>query len=247
MVFKAWAKSKILRRHSRIPPKKRNILAGLDPRLKQKAFDKLSILREYQRRLSNRGFKKKKEVIKTFLVDFNSGMLWPDEKKSIRHISRSSLYGWKNLYGDGGIAALVPHYCSVKKGTSPGAAIFKSLRIPFEIKFPGPPRRNGKAHFCKRARRHWKYPAFDCPISLAVFYSMAVPKGAKMPRRMKMLKGKIVHTGKPCIDVLNAFIMDCLKGIVFKSYNQVVRFHSEKSYGWWPQTRVLIQAVPGWE
>ncbi len=248
MTFKAWAKSRISRRRPGIPelPKRGSVLTGIDPRLKQRAYDRLAILREYQLRLSKLGrFKTKTKIMQIFLADLNSGVLWPDGTRSIRHVSRGSLYNWLELYRNGGIAALVPRYSGHKKTLSPERAIFKPLVNPFELRFPGPPKRKGKLLFIERIKRHWEYPPVECPISLAIFYDMPIPKGTNMLMRRKMLKHKIAHTGGPNIDALDAFVVNCLTGILFKNHCQIVQIHSEKHYGWWPQVRILIQTVKG--
>jgi Holliday junction resolvase RusA-like endonuclease len=44
---------------------------------------------------------------------------------------------------------------------------------------------------------------------------------------------------------LNAFIVDCMTGIVFKDHSQIQQFYCEKKFDWWPQTRILIRPLPG--
>ncbi|MFB3887622.1 MAG: RusA family crossover junction endodeoxyribonuclease [Thermodesulfobacteriota bacterium] len=246
MTFQTWARSRILRRRLRIPelPKRKNALEGIDPRLKQRAFDKLVILREYQIRLLNRGFKNRTEIQRKFLEDFNAGILRP-EGFSIRHVSRSSLLNWLKCYENGKIAALVDRYTGHKKDASSGRARYKPLSNPVEMKFPGPPKGRGKADFVKRVGRRWRYLPVECPISLAIFYQMPIPKKTRMPRRMKMLKHKIAHTGRPNMDDLNAFIVDCMAGIVFRNHSQIVELYSKKEYAWWGQTRVFVRPLKG--
>ncbi len=244
--FKTWGKKRTSKGGPWIePPRKdRDALAGIDPRLKQIAFDKLAILRELHLRLSRLGkFKTKTAAMKGFIKDFNSGVLRPERSaSSIRHVSRSGLYVWRKLYANGGLAALVPKY---RTKQSTGKAIFRPLSNPVELKFPGRPRRNGKREFVSRIKRRWKIAPLGCPICLSIFYSMPVPKKTKMPRRMNLLNHRISHTGKPNLDALNAFTVDCLTGTVFRDHSQIVEVHSEKFFAWWPETRILIKALPG--
>ncbi|MFB3886038.1 MAG: hypothetical protein ACE144_12480 [Thermodesulfobacteriota bacterium] len=246
MIFKTWGDKKIPKRRPGIPelPKKKSALEGIDPRLKQKALDKLSILREYQLRLSKRGFRNKTKVQREFLEDFNAGALRP-EGMSIRHVSRGSLYNWLKCYKKGKIAGLVDHYSGRKKDQSSDEVKYKPLLAPVEMKFAGSPKRRGKAHFVERIKRRWDYPPVECPISLGIFYQMLVPRKTKMLKRAKMLKGKIKHTGKPTIKALNAFVIDCLRGIVFDDHSQIVEFYSKKEFGWFPQTRLVIRSFKG--
>jgi Holliday junction resolvase RusA-like endonuclease len=248
MIFEAWDRKKISRKPPSFdePRKKRNALEGVDPRLKQIAYDRLAILREYNLRLLKpRPPKTRLKVMKKFLAELNSGMLWPDGGKPIRHVRRATLYNWIWLYKNGRIAALVPRYSGYKTNLAGGHAIFKPLIKPFKMKFSGPPRRNGKSYFIERIKRRWKFPPVECPIHLSIFYTMPIPKGTKMPRQMEMLKHKIGHTDRPHIDVLNAFVVDCLSGILFKNHSQIIQIHSEKHYGWWPQTEIFVRALKG--
>jgi Holliday junction resolvase RusA-like endonuclease len=178
-----------------------------------------------------------------FLLDFNSGVLSPDEAtKFISHVGRATVYNWDKRHRHGGILALVPRYTTKSLA---GRTIFWPLKHPFEIKLSGRPVRNGKVNFRARLKRHWKHHPLEGPISLGIFYSMPIPRGTKMQRRMKMLKHRISHIGKPNLDVLNAFVVDCLMGIVFKSHCQIINFHSEKRYAWWPEIKVLIRQLKG--
>ncbi|MBM4277274.1 MAG: RusA family crossover junction endodeoxyribonuclease [Deltaproteobacteria bacterium] len=245
MIFKVWDERKS-RRPLRfdVPPKKRSTLEGIDPRLKQIAFDRLAILREWQRRLREPGKPgTKNKVTDKFLEELNSGILWPDvdgAAKTISKISRATLYGLRKAYRSGGLAALVPRY---KTKESKGKVSFRPLKNPFPMKFPGPPRREGKQFFIERVKRRWKFPPLEGPIRLKIEFDMPVSKGIRMPRRMKMLKGKVSHTGKPNIDTMQAFIIDCLTGIVFKHHSQIIDISSSKKYRWWPQTRILLSQV----
>jgi hypothetical protein len=246
LIFKTWAKRGILGRRPSIPEsrKNRDVLAGVDPALRQKAYDRLAVLRTYYRRLSKpKRPKTKGETISNFLAELNSGILWPDGiAKPLPHVGRCTLYNWVKIYRAGGLAALVPRY---RTRLSTGRATFRPLANCIEMKFPGSPRRNGKTEFLARIRRRWKSPPLECPIFLSIFYSMPIPKGIKMPRRRYILKHRISHTGRPNLDALNAFVVDCMAGTVFRNHFQIVGLSSEKKWGWWPETRVLIRALKG--
>lgn len=224
--------------------KNRAVLAGITPRLKQIAYDRLAILRAYHRRLLKpRKPRTKTKVMRDFLADLNSGALWPEGGTGpIPHIERSTLFNWDKLYRNGRLPALVPRY---QAKSSTGRPTFRPLKRPIELKFPGPPRRNGKNEFITCIKRRWKDLPLECPIHLYIFYSIPIPKKTKMPRRMRMLKHRISHTGKPHLDTLSAFIVDCLTGIVFKDHSQIVEFHSGKKFEWWPQTRILVKLLSG--
>lgn len=223
--------------------KERSVLAGEDPRVRQVALDKKAILMGYFFRLSKPGrFKTKEAVLRNFLKEFNSGILWPDGAiKTIRHAGRSTIYNWIRLYKKGGLLALAPRY---QTKSSSGKAAFRPLSNPrIEMRFPGQPKRNGKIGFVERIRRRYKNPPLECPVRLSIFYSMQIPRGAKMPLRMRLLRHEISHVWAPHLTALDAFVIDCLVGTVLKGPSQIVRIHSEKSFSWWPEVQVLIRPL----
>lgn len=244
MGYRAWDLKRRLRKLKFDEPRKKRALEDVDPRMKQVALNRLAVLRELNLRIQARAksrSKSKREVIENFLTDFNSGMLapcGPDGVNFIRHLARSTLYLWQRKHKDGGLAALVPGY-KIRVNMS-GKATYRELNVPFEMKFPGPPRRNGKAFFIERIKRRWKHDPVDFPIKVALYYTVPVFRGASMELRRKMLKREVGHVGTPHLDALNAFVIGCLEGIVFKSHSRIIQLYSEKKIGWWPQTRVLI-------
>jgi Holliday junction resolvase RusA-like endonuclease len=182
-------------------------------------------------------------VIRKFVAEVNAGMLRPEgASKFISHISKSGLCKFWNDYKARGISGLVPRY-KYKGNSSTQKPTFRFVAKPFEMKFAGRPRRNGKKEFQARIRRRWKWPPSENPIRLAIYYSMPIPKGIKMPMRKKMIRQKMFHINKPNIDALNGFVVDCFSGIVLKDHSQIVHFHSEKKFETWPQVRILIQEL----
>ncbi len=244
-ILKAFAKT----RTSKKPPlpidstKKQTALAGINPRLKQVALDRKAILMAVFFRFSKPGkFKTKEAVLRNFLKEFNSGILWPDgAKETIRHVGRSTIYNWIRLYKKGGLLALTPRY---KMKSSSGKATFRPLSNPkIEMKFPGQPKRNGKIKFVERVRRRYKNAPLECPVRLSIFYSMQIPRGVKMPLRMRLLRHEISHVWAPHLTALNAFIISCLTGTVLKDPSQIVHIHSEKSFSWWPEVKIVIRPL----
>lgn len=243
----ALQKSRNSRNRLKIPESRfdRTVLAGVDPRLKQIALDRKAILMGYIFRLSKPGkFRTKGAVLRNFLKEFNSGILWPDGAiKTIRHAGRSTIYNWTRLNKKGGLLALVPHF-KTKSSPGSGKAAFRLLSNPrVEMKFPGQPKRSGKIKFVERIRRRYKNPPLECPVRLSIFYSMQIPRGAKMPLRMRLLRHEISHVWPPHLTALNTFVIDCLTGTVLKDSSQIVHIHSEKSFSWWPEVRVLIRPL----
>lgn len=243
-VFQLWGRSRTSKKRPFVesPRRDRAGLVNVDAKPKQIALDRLAILRTLHSRLSQPGkLKSKKEVMESFLHDLDSGLLWPDGgPSSIRHAGRATLYGWRRLYEVGGLAALVPRY---RTKPSTEKSIYRPLANPIEMRFAGRPRRSGKRDFVLRLKRHWKNPPLESPLRLAIYYSFPIP--TPMARRMRLLRHKVSHRGKPNLDCLNAFVVSCLVGVAFKDPGQIVQFHSEKTYDWWPQVRILTKALPG--
>ena len=246
-MFKVLAKDRFSRKRPWTDVSRENlsVLMGIDPRHRKIGLDRLALLREFQFRLSKpRKPKTKGKVIRDFLREVNSGILWPNaSRSSIRHLGISTLYGWLKIYKKDRLAGLVPKYKT--KLSKKAQATFLPLARPIELKFPGRPKRNGKAFFLERLRRRWERDPLEQPIKLTIFYSMAIPKGTKMQKRTRMLKHRISHTSKPYLSALDRFIVSCLSGVVFKDQSQIIQFHSQKDYEWWPQIRILIRALSG--
>lgn len=245
MIFKVWDRKPKFRKPLRFdePRKKRSALGGVGPKLKQIAYDRLAVLREYNRRLREaKSPKSKGKLLDNFLSELNSGLLSPAGGKLFSHIGRSTIYNWQKRYKNGGLAALVPRYKTKSTAIAKDSkAIFRPLRSPFKMKFPGPPKRNGKAFFIERVKRRWKHNPVDFPIKVGLFYTMPVPKKISMEMRMAILKRKFIHITSPHLDALNAFVINCLEEIVFKHHSQIVQLYTEKKFGWWPQTIILIE------
>lgn len=246
MTFRSWSEKRSAGKRPRADASRKDQrgLGGVDPRLKQIAYDKLAILRGYHFALSKpRMPKTKMKVRDRFLADVNSGILFPHRAMSrINHIARSTLYNWDKLFRNGGLAALIPRY-----GTKLliGKATFRPLERPMEVKLPGRPCARGKKDLKTRIKRRWKNPPLLCPIRLSIFHSMPIPQGITMKMRMKLIRHQTSYIGKPNLDVLNAFVLDAMTGIVFKDRSQIVSLHSERQFDWWPQTRILIKPLPG--
>lgn len=211
------------------------------PEARKIAHVRLLILRAYHKELSEGG-KPKVQIMENFLHSFNSGMVLPEEYTKPDHLVRSTLYSWNKNYTEGGFAGLLPRYTWKAR---PGAVIVPTAPIPRykEIVIPGPPKRKAKYEFLPCLSREWGGPPLACPIRLGLIYSMPVPKRTKMRRRMKMLKHRLSHIGSPNLDSLDSFIVGCLEGIVFRNHSQIVEFHSQKDYQWWPKTRILIRPL----
>jgi len=217
-------------------------LANAHPKAKKIAFLRLAILWACSsERCNSSGIKTR--AMEEFIKTYNSGAFLPAEYERIAHISRASLYNWKKAYKDYGISGLVPRYKFKEQPGSTPRVRFKPIPACTKIIIPGIPRCRRKHIFLSQLRKHWQAPLTDRPIGLSIFFYMPIPKGTKMKRRMRMLKHRISHTGNPDLGALNSFTLDCMVGVIFKDYSQIVRFHSEKEYRWIPETQILIRVL----
>jgi Holliday junction resolvase RusA-like endonuclease len=216
----------------------------LHPKAQEIAHIRLAILKAWDHELKKiEKPKTKTHATLEFLQLLNSGLLMPEGIDfKLKHVSRATLYNWDKARREGGFRALQPLF---KWKSGPGAPLvpIKPILTLREIKIPGPPNRYSKDNALFWIREYWQDPPLECPVQIAIFYSMPVPKGTKKGRRMKMYNHKISHTGKPYLDALNVFIMECLTGIVFYDHKQVVLFHSEKSFSGGPQIRIMVRTL----
>jgi len=225
------------------------------PRAREIAYNRLAILYVYLKGIQKRKWVKNKwRLMEEIVQAYNSGILFHDLFANPKHISRSTLYVWLKLLQEDGEAALIPRF---KWKPSSRAVVIPIKPFP-KIKrliIPGPPRTRGKKNFQVAIKEGWRaalaikpggaVPILDCPIQLDIFYSIPIPKGTRMKRKIKMARHRICHIGKPELDALNAFIIDCMVGIVFKVCSQLIVFHSQKTYEWRPQTTILVRTFPG--
>jgi Holliday junction resolvase RusA-like endonuclease len=210
------------------------------------AHARLAILKAWHGERSKiEELKTKTQATVEFLGLLNSGMLLPEGIIfKLKHLGRASLYNWDKSWRQGGLRALAPRY-AWKPGSGAAIIPIKLISNLKRIKIPGTPRRRARYDILPEIRKQWKGPPLEGPIQIAIFYSMPIRKGTKMGRIIRMRNHKISHTGKPYLDELNAFMMDCLVGIVFYDHSQVVLLNSEKSFAWWPKTVIVIRPLSG--
>jgi Holliday junction resolvase RusA-like endonuclease len=180
-----------------------------------------------------------------FLQFLNSGLFLPEGIVfKLKHVGRTTLYNWNKARREGGLRALVPRY-KWKPGSGAVLVPINLTSTLKKIRIAGIPKRRARYDILPCIRHQWKGRPLECPIQIAIYYSMPIRKGTKMGRRIRMVNRRISHIGNPYLDALNAFIMDCLVGIVFYDHSQIVLFHSEKNYAWWPQTLIVIRPLSG--
>lgn len=219
-----------------------NDIVNTNPKAKQIAHIRLAILKACNEEIVIKTERSKTKAIEEFLQIYNSGLILPETFTKPDHISRATFYNWSKAYRDGGFAALIPRW-TYKEKHGADLAFIKLFPTYTKIIIPGNPRSRGKREFLAQLRGQWQAPPLDGPIMISLFFSMAVPKGSSMRRRMKMLRHQISHTQNPNLDGLIVFTLDCMKGIVFRDHSQIIRFHSEKNYRWNPETRIFVRVL----
>ena len=213
------------------------------PKAKRTAYIRLGIVKALREAILTRGGKSMGEVYAEVVALYNAGLILPEIFPKPKTISRSSLYGWNRLHKKHGFLGLIPKYRWRFKSGAVVIPIKPSSYQKKTIAIPGQPRRISKYEILPKIRSQWNGPTLDGPIQLSIFYLMGIPKGTKMRRRTRMLRREISHIGKPNLDSLNAFMVDCVTGIVFKDHSQIVRFYSEKRFGWFPKIDISVQPL----
>lgn len=80
----------------------------------------------------------------------------------------------------------------------------------------------------------------ECPVSVIFTFYMPIPASESKKKKEKMRLFQIYHCKKPDTSNLVKFAEDCLKGIVIKDDNQVVRILAAKEYSENPETLITV-------
>lgn len=212
-----------------------------DPRAVEIGRIRHAILKECENEIDQAPPKTKGQTIREFLRFYNSDLILPEIFNKPKHLSRSSLYGWVKRFREEGKKGLIPGW---KYKVKVGATVVPMKFPKWEnIKILGKPRTRGIKNFQFDLKQKWRRPPLTGPIRLFIFYGMPVPRETTIRRRMKILRREIPHTWKPNLDALNAFMVECLQGILFFDHSQILSFHSEKFFEWVPKTRISIQRM----
>lgn len=78
------------------------------------------------------------------------------------------------------------------------------------------------------------------PIELEMTFYMPIPKSTSKKKSKEMLENKIKHIKKPDIDNLQALILNCFTGIVYRDDSQVYKIIAFKKYSAIPRTEIKI-------
>jgi Holliday junction resolvase RusA-like endonuclease len=78
------------------------------------------------------------------------------------------------------------------------------------------------------------------PLSVDLIFHMPVPKSISAIKKKQMLNGIMYHMGRPDIDNLQKFILDCLNQTIIMDDAQIVEIRAKKVYSERPGTYVKI-------
>lgn len=191
---------------------------------------KLRILKAYQSKLAEISKPNKGRATKEFVEFYNSGLWLPEGFTEPKHISRATVHGWAKIYKEKGFYGLIPKYWGAKRKTD---SLVPMLPTYKKIVISGNPDLRFKERiFLPEIRRQWTWPPLRCPVMVVMRFFMAIPKGASMRTRMKMLNHEYPHLGTPHLDKLVAFAKNCLSEIVWESDEQIIALHAEKHFEW---------------
>lgn len=80
----------------------------------------------------------------------------------------------------------------------------------------------------------------EVPVSLDLVFFMPIPQSASGIKKRQMANGVIAHSGKPDLDNLLKFVLDCLNGLLFKDDAQICEIRAKKIYSNKPGTTIRI-------
>ena len=100
-----------------------------------------------------------------------------------------------------------------------------------------------------RIRSHLRPSApkepFSCPIAMAIYFGMPIPKSSSKSLREAMLAGRVCHIKKPDLDNLAYLVTNALKNLVYSDDSQIVFCITEKGYDENPRTIIKITPLTG--
>ncbi len=102
------------------------------------------------------------------------------------------------------------------------------------------PRFREKEKAIYELKKQYTGPLIEQAVSIGIFFFMKIPKSASKKMREKMLKDEVKCTKKPDIDNACKFSLDCIKGLIIKDDNQIVKLLSYKRYSENPETCITI-------
>ena len=112
------------------------------------------------------------------------------------------------------------------------------------------PRRNGNHYYSpnnlEKEQAKWQVKAqinnnlIEGPVKITALFFFTVPKQTSKIKTTQMLNNVIHHIKKPDLDNCTKFLLDCLKGIIFKDDNQVCELEVKKRYGLEAKTMIQI-------
>jgi len=219
----------------------------LKPGPKAIARLKVRILKDWHSKLAEiKEPKMKGRATRNFIELWNTGLFLPEGFTQPKHISRSVLHAWEQVYKEKGFEGLVPKY---KRRKEMADNLVPMLPINKKIVIPGNPGLRFKERiFLPEIKRQWKWPPLHCPVMVVMRFFMAIPEGVPMRVRMRLLNHEHPHLGTPHLDKLIAFTKNCLRRIVWEEDRQIIVLHGEKHFEWVKEdskTEVFIRRLKG--
>ncbi len=102
-----------------------------------------------------------------------------------------------------------------------------------------------EGRFLWELRRQWAEDRqmIEGPISLTMYFDLAIPKSASKLKAEAMAEGNIKHTKKPDIDNLIKFSLDVMNGEVWRDDSQIVSIKAMKGYSLIPETWIEVAVI----
>lgn len=85
-----------------------------------------------------------------------------------------------------------------------------------------------------------EHSPIECAVRIDILYQMTIPSSYPKKFVSQIEQGRVQHVKRPDLDNLNKFLLDCMKGVVFKDDSQVYQINCRKEYGKKPGTHISV-------
>lgn len=93
-------------------------------------------------------------------------------------------------------------------------------------------------------RTDFNVPIYTIPMRIGATFYMPIPKATSKVRTSEMMANILRPMGRPDLDNMLKFILDCMNGIVYEDDSQVCELGTvEKRFGLEPKTVIRIEPI----
>lgn len=85
----------------------------------------------------------------------------------------------------------------------------------------------------------------ECPIALSLSFFMPIRKSYPRKKLLEISSNNMIHSIKPDIDNLCAFVLNCMTGVIYKDDAQIYELKASKRFDDNPRIEVAISWEEG--